>query len=415
MASFAVSQWSIYISYLSRDQGPQLSSLFIYPGAFATADSAQLTAWCNAALGRHSAAGSPSDLAADPNHLAPPHRKSEPRPPHDCDVHLIDGDNSEPEARRRKGPMRVVADSFQELVVQSNTSVLLELANDCTCTNDVEPHFIRIQVFQFESFIFIPSAGSVPCKQQAPLIVELHRVLSAVASSSVVVARMNVDHNWIDPAFFPASEKSLPNIKFFVRGNKVCIFPATHVHVVNFSFHFLQKINYRQYRIFISRRPHDSAASVRLPASSDSCNVAWRRNLMSALALSRHRHWRKRALALLIFHLRRNLLTLHCLTSTRRSHWPHAPIAPSRSPRAAEPPRAPRDATWRLTQSCSRLTGCLSRPLSAPCRRWKSWKRPRPQPRLNRSTMTRGSSGSRRRGPSGRAAALFERSNRKSR
>ena len=119
-----------------------MSSLFIYPGAFATADSAQLTAWCNAALGRP-AVGSPSDLAVDPNHLAPPHRKSEPRPPYDCDVHLIDGDNSEPEARRLEGPMRVVADSFQELVVQSNTSVLLELANDCTRANDVRTHFIK--------------------------------------------------------------------------------------------------------------------------------------------------------------------------------------------------------------------------------------------------------------------------------
>jgi hypothetical protein len=126
--------YNFHLVHLSFRQGPQLSSLFIYPGAFATSDSAQLTAWCNAALGRHPAVGSSAtDTIVDPNLLAPPHRKSEPRPPHDCDVNLSSSeDNVGLEARQRKGPMRVVADSFEELVVQSNTSVLLELANDCT-------------------------------------------------------------------------------------------------------------------------------------------------------------------------------------------------------------------------------------------------------------------------------------------
>jgi hypothetical protein len=99
-------------------------------------------------------------------------------------------------------------------------------------------HIVKLQFIVRCTFLFTAnssidlvfiwsSAGSAPCKQQAPLIGELHRVLSAVAPSSVAVARLNVDHNWIDPAYFPASEKSLPNIKFFARGNKVCILATT--------------------------------------------------------------------------------------------------------------------------------------------------------------------------------------------
>jgi hypothetical protein len=72
--------------------------------------------------------------------------------------------------------------------------------------------------------------------QQAPLIGELHRVLSAVAPFSVAVARLNVDHNWIDPAYFPASEKSLPNIKFFARGNKVFFFLPHAPRNIKISF-----------------------------------------------------------------------------------------------------------------------------------------------------------------------------------
>jgi hypothetical protein len=47
--------------------------------------------------------------------------------------------------------MRVVADSFQDLVVQSNTSVLLELANDCTLRNSRRATFH--QGYQFLTLI----------------------------------------------------------------------------------------------------------------------------------------------------------------------------------------------------------------------------------------------------------------------
>ena len=113
---------------------------------------------------------------------------------------------------------KIVASSFDEIVLKTTKDVLVYVYADCMCT-----HLSYIENFFSSKFICI---GCGPCLVLIPIYDLLAHVFSD--NTNVVISKIDFQRNDIDKKYF--FEDHIPNIKFFPGNDKVPHEHTTRTH-----------------------------------------------------------------------------------------------------------------------------------------------------------------------------------------